>query len=60
MKLLLDACVPRKLKHLFNRPQLPHGFASRLRWKQNGELLALAERAGFEVLLTRDRGIMKQ
>ena len=57
MRLLLDECVPRKLKN--NLPgheckTVPEvGFAG----KKNGELLSLAEQAGFEVFLTIDRGI---
>jgi hypothetical protein len=57
MKLLLDECVPRKLKnHLFGvecRTVPEAGFAG----KKNGELLSLAEQAGFQVFLTVDRGI---
>ncbi len=57
MKLLLDECVPRKLKnHLpgMKSKTVPEaGFAG----KKNGELLSLAERAGFQVFLTVDRGI---
>lgn len=60
MKLLLDECLPKKLKG-----QLPahdcrtvpeEGFAG----KKNGALLALAEEAGFQVFLTIDRGIEHQ
>jgi hypothetical protein len=57
MRVLIDECVPRKLKNLL----APHdcetvpdaGFAG----KKNGELLMLAERAGFEAFLTIDHGI---
>ena len=57
MRILLDECVPRKLK----RAVAPHicqtvpeaGFAG----KSNGELLGLAEQAGFDVFLTLDKGI---
>jgi hypothetical protein len=56
MKLLLDECVPRKLRnHLLGVEcqTVPEaGFAG----KKNGELLLLAERAGFQVFLTLDRG----
>ncbi len=60
MRVLLDECVPRK----FARDVSGHevvtvpeaGFAG----KSNGELLALAEQAGFEVFLTLDRGIEYQ
>jgi hypothetical protein len=60
MRLLLDECIPRKLKeHLighecFTVPEA--GFAG----KKNGELLELAEQAGFNVLITLDRGIEYQ
>ena len=57
MKLLLDECVPRKRKnHLpgVECQTVPEaGFAG----KKNGELLSLAEGAGFQVFLTVDRGI---
>lgn len=57
MKLLLDECIPRKLKKYLQ----PHecktvpeaGFAG----KKNGVLSALAEVAGFDDLVTMDRGI---
>ena len=57
MRVLIDVCVPRKLKNLLS----PHecktvpdaGFAG----KKNGELLKLAEGAGFEAFLTIDQGI---
>jgi len=60
MKLLLDECIPRKLK----RKLLAHdcrtvpeeGFAG----KKNGAPLALAEKAGFQAFLTIDRGIEHQ
>jgi hypothetical protein len=57
MKVLLDECVPRKLKnHLpgIDCQTVPEaGFAG----KKNGELLSFAERDGFQVFLTVDRGI---
>ena len=57
MKLLLDECIPRKLKK-YLRPHecksVPEaGFAG----KKNGVLLTLAEAAGFDVLVTIDEGI---
>jgi hypothetical protein len=59
-KLLLDECVPRKFKnHLpgFECHTVPDaGLAGR----KNGELLSLAEEAGFEVFLTIDRGMEYQ
>jgi len=60
MKVLLDECVPRKLKRLLSghwcQTVVEAGYAG----KRNGELLALAEREGFEVLVTLDRGILHQ
>jgi predicted nuclease of predicted toxin-antitoxin system len=56
MKLLLDECLPRKLKSFFS--QSGHhcttvreaGFGS----KENGELLAMAE-GNYDVLVTIDK-----
>ena len=60
MKVLLDECVPRKFKESLPGHEcstVPEvGFAG----KKNGELLALAEGAGFQVFLTVDRGIEYQ
>jgi hypothetical protein len=57
MKLLLDECLPRKLKiHLPGHEchTVPDaGWAG----KKNGELLSLAEKSGFEIFLTFDRGL---
>ena len=60
MKVLLDECVPRRLKSRLT----PHdcqtvpeaGFAGRT----NGELLTLAEAAEFQVFITMDCGIFYQ
>ncbi len=60
MKILLDECLPRDLqKHLVGRecrtaPQV--GLAG----KANGELLVLAEKSGWRVLLTIDQGLPYQ
>jgi predicted nuclease of predicted toxin-antitoxin system len=57
MKVLLDECIPRKLKsslpdhECLTAPEA--GFAG----KKNGALLSLAEEAGFEVLPTMDKGL---
>ena len=57
MKLLLDECVPRQLKAMFVghacRTVTEAGFKGRV----NGELLSLAERSGFDVLVTVDKGL---
>jgi len=60
VKILLDECLPRdRRKHLVGHdcqtvPQT--GLAG----KTNGELLTLAERSGWQVLLTMDRGMPYQ
>ena len=57
MRLLIDECLPRKLKnHLqsYTCETMPEaGFAG----EKNGDLLLLAAQAGFDVFLTMDRGI---
>jgi predicted nuclease of predicted toxin-antitoxin system len=60
MKLLFDECIPRRFKESF--PHHDCRTTSEVGWtgKKNGELLALAEQAGFEVLLTIDRGMEYQ
>ncbi len=59
MRILIDECLPKKLKHElsdhFVRTVPEAGWAS----KQNGELLRLAEKE-FDVLLTNDRNIEHQ
>ena len=61
MKLLLDECLPRKLKFLLVetghecRTALEAGFGG----KENGELLALAE-GSFDVLITVDKSMRYQ
>ena len=56
-KLLLDECVPRQFKsHLsgYDCLTVPEaGWAGR----KNGELLSLAESAGFQVFVSLDQGI---
>ena len=60
MKILLDECLPRDLrKHLVGHDcgTVPEaGLAG----TANGKLLALAERSGWQVLLTMDRGMPYQ
>jgi len=60
MKILLDECVPRKLKFALAEHDcktVPEaGFAG----QKNGRLLSLAEDAGFELFLTMDKGLPYQ
>jgi len=60
MRILLDECIPRKLKKdLAPHPCVSVAEAGWAGWK-NGEPLAAAENSGFEVFLTIDRGIEYQ
>src|SRR5579863_3323064 len=60
MRLLLDECIPRKLNNSFARHECRTVFEEGWAGKKNGELLQLAEKAGFQVFLTLDRGIEYQ
>jgi predicted nuclease of predicted toxin-antitoxin system len=57
MRILLDECIPRKLRTRMSghecRTVHEEGWAGR----KNGELLQAADSAGFQVFLTLDRGI---
>ncbi len=57
MRILLDECIPRRLKASFRDHvclTVPEaGFGG----KKNGVLLGLAETAGFDVFVTMDRGL---
>jgi predicted nuclease of predicted toxin-antitoxin system len=61
MRVLLDECVPRKLKFFFTEAGhecetvTDAGFSG----KENGELLALADKE-FDVLITVDKNIRRQ
>ena len=61
MRVLLDECVPRKLKFFFidagHECQTVNDAG--LRGKENGELLALADER-FDVLITVDKSIRHQ
>jgi len=57
MRVLLYECVPRKLKSSLTGHECHTVPEQGLAGKRNGELLLLAEQAGFEVFLSVDRGI---
>ena len=60
MRVLLDECLPQKLRHhLDNHDVATAGYMG---WSgvKNGKLLAAAEASGFEVLLTGDKGLGDQ
>lgn len=57
MKVLLDECIPRRFKQSIAGHECSTVPEMGLAGKRNGELLTLAEGAGFEVFLTIDKGI---
>lgn len=60
MKILLDECVPRDFTQSFPDHSCSTVPRAGLAGKRNGELLALAEQAGFDLLLTVDQGLRYQ
>jgi predicted nuclease of predicted toxin-antitoxin system len=60
MKILLDECVPQDLCKSFPDHECHGARRSGFGGKKNSELLALAEEAGFNVLLTVDQGFLYQ
>lgn len=60
MNILLDECMPRDLSKSFPEHTCSTVFKAGFAGKKNGELLTLAEHAGFDVLLTVDRGLPYQ
>ena len=57
MRLLLDECVPRPLKHDLIGHDVEHVVDMGWSSKRNGELLKLMVAARFEALLTVDKNI---
>ena len=57
MIILLDECLPRRLKDRFASHDCQTVPEALLGGKKNGELLAIAERQGFEIFLTMDKGL---
>ena len=60
MRILLDECIPRKLKKAFLSYECHSVPDAGWAGKKNGELLALAEESGYDVFITLDRGIEYQ
>jgi len=60
VRVLLDECVPRKFKNSLTGHECQTVPEAGFSGKRNGELLSLAEAAGFDVLLTVDQGIPYQ
>lgn len=57
MRVLLDECVPRKFKNALVGVDCQSVAEAGFRGQTNGRLLSSAETAGFDVLITLDRGI---
>jgi len=57
VKVLLDECLPQKLRHYIENHEV--ATVGYMGWSgiTNGKLLAAAEDAGFDVLLTGDKGL---
>ena len=60
MKTLLDECIPRKLKYSLLDHECHTVPEAGLAGRKNGFLLDFAEKAGFEIFVTMDRGLEYQ
>lgn len=60
MKILLDECIDQKLRLAFDEHDCQTAAYAKLAGLKNGALLAAAEGAGFEVLITTDQEIPYQ
>lgn len=60
MKILLDECVPQRFCNSFREHECYEARRAGFSGKRNGELLALAEANGFDVLVTVDKSIPHQ
>lgn len=56
MRILIDECVNQRLRNHFPKHDVQSAQYAGLGGLKNGDLLNAAESAGFEVLLTVDRG----
>ena len=57
MRILLDECIPRKFRNSLLGHDCRTVHEEGLAGKKNGELLSFAEKSGFQVFLTLDRGL---
>jgi hypothetical protein len=60
MKVLLDECVDQKLRLMFAEHDCQTAAYAKLAGLKNGALLAAAEVAAFEILITTDQEIPYQ
>jgi len=60
MRILLDECAPRPLKHEFADYEIRTVVEMGWSGKKNGELLRLMSQEGFTILLTTDQNLRYQ
>ena len=60
MRILLDECVDQRMRHLLTGHDCQSAGYAKLAGLKNGVLLAAAEAASFEVLVTTDQEIPYQ
>jgi hypothetical protein len=60
LKILFDQGVPKPLQGHLADHEVQRAFQLGWSEKKNGELLALAEAAGFELLVTTDQNLLHQ
>ena len=60
MKILLDNCVPKRIKRVLQQHDVKHASEMGLSQLSNGHLLKSAAKMGFDVLLTVDQQIRYQ
>jgi predicted nuclease of predicted toxin-antitoxin system len=60
MRVLLDECIDQRLRNSFSGHDCQTARYSGFAGLRNGDLLAAAERAEFDVFLTVDQGIQHQ
>ncbi|MBI1355565.1 MAG: hypothetical protein GC160_14575 [Acidobacteria bacterium] len=60
MRILLDECIDQRLRHAFAGHDCQTAAYAKLSGIKNGVLLAAAEAAGFEVMVTTDQAIPYQ
>jgi hypothetical protein len=60
MRLLIDECIDERLRLLFGDHDCQTARFAALSGLRNGQLIEAAEQAGFDVLITVDKGIPHQ
>ena len=60
MRVLIDECLPRRLKNHLSRSRFRTVPEAGLAGKRNGELLSIAQQQKYEIFLTMDKGVEYQ